>query len=51
VERGDILKFMRDMFDEGLVARTVYDRLVTVLQLFKRHGHTGLVERSDWPNW
>jgi integrase/recombinase XerD len=51
VERGDILKFMSDMFDDGLVARTVYDRLVTVLQLFKRHGHTGLVERSDWPDY
>jgi integrase len=51
VERGDILKFMSDMFDDGLIARTVYDRLVTVLQLFKRHGHTGLVERSDWPNY
>lgn len=51
VERGDILKFMSDMYEDGLVARTVYDRLVTVLQLFKRHGHTGLVERSDWPNY
>ncbi len=51
VTREDILKFTSDCFDQGLVARTVYDRLVTVLQLFKRHGHKGLVEASDWPSY
>jgi hypothetical protein len=35
----------------GLVPRTVYDRLVTVLQLFKRYRLKGLVERSDWPSY
>ncbi len=49
VTREDILKFTSDCFDRGLVPRTVYDRLVTVLKLFKRHGLKGLVERSDWP--
>jgi integrase/recombinase XerD len=49
--REDILKFTSDCFDQGLVARTVYDRLVTVLQLFKRHGYKGLVEASDWPSY
>ena len=51
VDRSDMLKFMSDCFDQGLVPRTVYDRLVTVLQLFKRHGYKSLVERSDWPNY
>ena len=51
VTREDILKFTSDCFDQGLVSRTVYDRLVTVLQLFKRHGLKGLVERSDWPSY
>jgi integrase len=51
VTRDDMLKFMSDCFDLGLSARTVYDRLVTVLQLFKRHGHTGLIEASDWPEY
>jgi len=51
VDRSDILKFMSDLFDCGLVARTVYDRLVVVLQLFKRHGYKNLVERSDWPSY
>lgn len=51
VTREDILKFTSDCFDRGLVPRTVYDRLVTVLQLFKRHGHKGLVEASDWPSY
>ena len=50
VTHEDILKFTGDCFDQGLVARTVYDRLVTVLKLFKRHGLKGLVERSDWPS-
>ena len=49
VTREDILKFISDCFDRGLVPRTMYDRLVTVLQLFKRHGFKGLVETSDWP--
>jgi len=51
VTREDILKFTSDCFEQGLVPRTVYDRLVTVLQLFKRHGLKGLVERSDWPSY
>ena len=51
VTREDMLKFMSDCSDLGLVARTIYDRLVTVLQLCKRHGLTGLVERSDWPSY
>jgi hypothetical protein len=51
VTREDILKFTSDCFDQGLVLRTVYDRLVTVLQLFKRHGHKGLVEASDRPRY
>lgn len=51
VTREDILKFTSDCFDHGLAPRTVYDRLVTVLQLFKRHGYKGLVEASDWPSY
>jgi len=51
VTREDILKFTSDCFDQGLVPRTVYDRLVTVLQLFKRHGYKGLVESNDWPSY
>jgi integrase len=51
VTREDILKFTSDCFDQGLVPGTVCDRLVTVLQLFKRHGLKGLVERSDWPSY
>ena len=31
VTREDILKFTSDCFEQGLVTRTVYDRLVTVL--------------------
>ena len=49
--RDDILKFMSDCFDLGLGARTVYDKLVVVLQFFKRNGQTGLVETNDWPEY
>lgn len=51
ITRQDILKFASDCFDLGLLPRTVYDRMVTVLQLFKRYGYKNLVERSDWPNY
>ena len=40
VERQDILNFMTDCYKQGLGCRTVYDKLVVVLQLFKRHGKT-----------
>ena len=31
--------------------RTVYDKLVVVLQLFKRYGKIKLIEPSDWPHY
>ena len=51
VTRDDVLKFMGDCFDLGLGSRTVYDKLVVVLQLFKRNGQTELVEANDWPEY
>ena len=51
VTRDDMLRFVSYCFDRGLTARTVYDKLVTVLQLFKRHGYTKLVEANDWPDY
>jgi len=47
VTREDILQFMTDCYRCGLGKRTVYDKLVVVLQLFKRHGKTKLIEPSD----
>ena len=49
--REDILRFMGDCYKLGLGNRTVYDKLVVVLQLFKRHGKTGLIASSDWPEY
>ena len=51
VTRDDMLKFMSDCFDAGLSARTVYSKLVTVLQLFKQHGYMHLIKSSDWPEY
>lgn len=49
--RQDILDFMSYCYDLGLSHRTVYDKLVVVLQLFKRNGKTHLIESSDWPEY
>ena len=49
VTREDILQFMTDCYKHGLGKRTVYDKLVVVLQLFKRYGKIKLIEPSDWP--
>jgi hypothetical protein len=35
----------------GLGNRTVYDKLVVVLQLFKRYGKTRLITSNDWPEY
>jgi integrase/recombinase XerD len=51
VERQDILNFMTDCYKQGLGSRTVYEKLVVVLQLFKRHGKTKLIESNDWPDY
>ncbi len=49
--RDDVLDFMTNCYEQGLGARTVYDKVVTVLQLFKKHGRSGLMEKGDWPNY
>jgi integrase/recombinase XerD len=49
--REDIIAFMTYCFKKGLGNRTVYDKLVVVLQLFKRYGKARLIEKSDWPEY
>ena len=51
VAREDILTFMAHCYQLGLGHHTVYDKLVVVLQLFKRHGKSGLIAASDWPKY
>ena len=51
VEREDILKFITDCCKSGLGNRTVYDKVVVVLQFFKRFGKTKLLQPSDWPQY
>jgi integrase/recombinase XerD len=51
ITREDILQFMTDCYKRGLGKRTVYDKIVVVLQLFKRHGKTRLLEANDWPDY
>lgn len=51
VTREDVLKFMTDCFKRNLGNRTVYGKVVVVLQMFKRYGKTKLLEASDWPDY
>jgi integrase len=51
VAREDILTFMTHCYQLGLGHRTVYDKLVVVLQFFKRHRKSGLIASSDWPKY
>lgn len=51
VTREDILAFMSRCYELELGHRTVYDKLVVVLQLFKRYGKAGLIASSDWPKY
>lgn len=49
--RQDAIDFMTYCYEQGLGPRTVYDKVVTVLQLFKKHGRSGLMEKGDWPKY
>jgi hypothetical protein len=49
VAHGDILAFMARCYQLGLGHRAVYNKLLVVLQLFKRHGKSDLIASSDWP--
>jgi len=51
VTREDILEFMTHCYKLGLGKRTVYDKLVVVLQLFKRLGKAKLLRSGDWPDY
>ncbi len=49
--RQDAIDFMTYCYEQSLGSRTVYDKVVTVLQLFKKHGRSGLMEKGDWPKY
>jgi integrase/recombinase XerD len=51
ISRDDILQFMTYCYSQGLGHRTVYDKLVVVLQMFKRYDRTKLIQPSDWPSY
>ncbi|HKU28214.1 MAG TPA: tyrosine-type recombinase/integrase [Candidatus Sulfotelmatobacter sp.] len=51
ISRDDMLKFMTHCYSKGLGHRTVYDKLVVALQMFKRYDRTKLILPSDWPNY
>ena len=51
IHREDILKYISYCFDHGLAARSVSDKLVTVLTLLKRNGQQKLIASNDWPKY
>ncbi len=51
VTRDDILQFISNSYGDGLAARTVYGKLVVVLQFFKHYGRTHLIQKGDWPEY
>jgi len=51
VTRADILEFISFAYESDLAARTVYSKLVTVLQFFKHYGKTELINSRDWPEY
>ncbi len=51
VTREDLLKFSNFLFDRGLEARSVKDKLITIATFLKWHGGRKLLERNDWPRY
>ncbi len=49
--RDDVLKFIAFCAERGYESRTIYDKLVVVLQFFKQNGVTHLINPSDWPKY
>jgi integrase len=49
--RDDILKFISFCGERGYQSRTIYDKVVVVLQFFKLYGLTKLITPSDWPKY
>lgn len=49
--REDILQFIAFCADRGNGSRTIYDKVVIVLQFLKQNGITKLISQSDWPKY
>lgn len=51
VVRQDLVDFATRSYERGRGKRSVYNNLVILSQLMKRHGKPKLLEASDWPNY
>ncbi|HEY0162023.1 MAG TPA: tyrosine-type recombinase/integrase [Edaphobacter sp.] len=51
VAREDLLAYSNFLFDRGLEAGSVSDKLITVATFLKWSGIPRLLERSDWPKY
>lgn len=51
VTRDDLLAFKKHLFSIGNEARTVFNRLGIVQQLFNEHGMEKILKKGDKPKW
>jgi integrase/recombinase XerD len=51
VTRDDLLAFKKHLFSIGNEARTIFNRLGIVQQLFNEHGMEKLLKKGDKPKW
>lgn len=51
INRDDLLAFKQHLFSIGNEARTIFNRLGIVQQLFNEHGMPSLLKRGDKPKW
>lgn len=51
IERQDLLRFIRRVYELGCGARTAYNRANIVAQFLKLNGITGLLHKRDWPEY
>jgi integrase len=51
VERQDLLDFSTHCMKQGQEGKTVYNKLVVLSQVLKRHGKRKVLNSADWPSF
>ena len=51
VDRQDILDFATGCVKSGQKGKTIYNKLVVLSQLMKRHGKDKILVKADWPSF
>ena len=51
VERQDLLDFATHCMKKGQKGKSIYNKLVVISQLMKRHGKRKLLNATNWPSF